>query len=291
MADRPVLTQGAFDTLNVPFWDAHAGVYRCYSRDYTEHRANPFHGIRTIQSCTSKDFLHWSDPEPNRYADGVPLEQFYTNSVVPCPGAEHLLLSFPKRFVPERKKIAAHGEPGVSDTVFMTSRDGVHWDRTFLEAWLRPGPDPRNWTDRSNMVAAGIAVTANNEFSLYASEHYRWPDSRLRRLVVGRHRFAGVQAGAAGGTLVTEPLTFTGNKLVINASTSAAGALRFALLEADGASIAGYAAQDMDAWFGDEFEADIRWRGGGLAKLQGRPVRLRAELCDADLHALRFAGA
>lgn len=289
VANKPIISKGAFDTLNVPFWDAAAGVYRCYIRNYTRHADKAFSGVRTIESCTSQDFFHWSDPQHNLYAPGVPLEQFYTNSVAPCPGAEHILLSFPKRFVPGRKKVASYGEPGVSDGVFMTSRDGVHWDRTFLEAYLRPGADERNWTDRNNMIARGIAVTGENEFSLYASEHYRWPDNRLRRLVVGRHRFASVRAGAAGGSMLTRPFTFTGSRLVVNASTSAAGYIRFAIADDTGRDLPGFAMGDCSEWFGDEFDAEIAFTGGSLAALQGRPVRLRVELRDADLFALKFA--
>ena len=106
-------------------------------------------------------------PEPNHYAPGTPTEHFYTNAVRPCPGAPHVLLSFPKRFVPERTKLAGYKEPGVSDAVFMSSRDGLSWSRLFLEAWLRPGPDPHNWTQRSNMPAWGILHLDLAEFSMY----------------------------------------------------------------------------------------------------------------------------
>jgi hypothetical protein len=46
------------------------------------------------------------------------------------------------RFVPERCKNTEgmdYPGDGISDAVFMSSRDGVHWDRTFMEAWLRAG--------------------------------------------------------------------------------------------------------------------------------------------------------
>lgn len=35
----------------------------------------------------------------------------------------------------------------------MSSRDGVHWDRRFLEAFVRPGRDRRDWVHRNRMVA------------------------------------------------------------------------------------------------------------------------------------------
>ena len=44
----------------------------------------------------------------------------------------------------------------------------------------------RNWTERNNMPAWGIIDTPGDAmtFSMYISEHYRWPTNRLRRLTV-----------------------------------------------------------------------------------------------------------
>ena len=108
-----------------------------------------------------------------------------------------------------RKKLADAKEPGVSDAVFMSSRDGVNW--TPPATWLRPGPDPHNWTDRNNMPAWGIVQTSPNEFSMYVSEHYRWPDNRLRRVTVRRHGFVAAHADAKGGEFTTPVLKFAGS--------------------------------------------------------------------------------
>ena len=281
----PVMTRGAFDSLNVAFWDSVASAYRCYSRAWT---GGGYAGFRAIQSATSSDFVHWAEPVMNRYADGVPMEHFYTNATVPCPGAEHILLSFPKRFMPARTKLSGYAEPGVSDAVFMSSRDGIHWDRTFLEAWLRPGLDQRNWTQRSNMPAWGIVETGD-EYSLYVSEHYDWPDCRLRRVTVPRHRFASIHAGAREGTAVTRPLILSGKELVLNYATSAAGSVRIELLAEDGSPIPGFAASDFQTLYGDEMDAVVRWSGKPIAEVGTRPVRFRFLLADADIYAFRVA--
>jgi hypothetical protein len=222
---EPVMTKGAFDSLNLAFWDPARGRYTCYSRIF-EHK------VRAVQSVPSADFVTWGDGIPNRYAAGVPYEHFYTSATLPCPEAEHLLVAFPKRFVTDRKKVAEHKTPGVSDAVFMSSRDGQFWDRTFLEAWVRPGPDPKNWTDRNNMPAWGIVESAPGEWSMYISEHYRWPDCRIRRLTLPRHRFAAMHAGARGGEFTTPPLVISGSRLVVNYATSAAGAIHVELQDA-----------------------------------------------------------
>ncbi len=283
LQETPVLTDGAFDSLNTAFWDEMAGVYRCYSRYWSEAGS-----VRAIQHCTSKDFVHWSKPEPNRYAEGTPYEHFYTNATRPCPGAPHFLLSFPKRFVPERTKLPGYKEPGVSDAVFMSSRDGVNWSRTFLDAWVRPGRDPKNWTQRSNMPASGIVQLTDDEFSIYISEHYQWADNRLCRLTVRKHGFASVHAENSGGEFTTRPLTFTGKNLLLNYATSAAGSVQVEIQDSTGQSISGYALTDMPPLYGDELAAPVTWKAGSdLSALVGKTVRFRFVMKDADLYSLQ----
>ncbi len=281
MKEEPLELPGAFDSLNVAFWDPHAGMYRCYSRIFHD-------GCRAVQSSVSTDFLEWSPPVPNIYPEGTPRTQMYTNATVVCPGAEHILLAFPKRFVEERRKLPDATAPGVSDAIFMSSRDGVHWDRTFLEAWVRPGRDPLNWSHRNNMPAWGIVQTAPDEFSMYISEHAGFPTTRLRRLTVRRHGFASVNAGAEGGEMVTRAFTFSGDDLILNYSTSAAGSVRVEVRDAAGQPVPGFSLEDAPELFGDETDAVYRWgEGRRLGELKGGPVRLRFLLQDADLFSLR----
>jgi hypothetical protein len=273
MKDTPVITKGAFDSQNLAFFDTTRNRYTCFSRIFINK-------VRAVQSNHSADFLTWTEPVPHVYAEGVPWEHFYTSATVPCPTAPHLFLSFPKRFVPSRKKVPEHEGPGVSDAVFMSSRDGVNWDRPFLEAWVRPGPDLKNWTDRNNMTANGIIESSDTEWSLYISEHYRHADHRIRRLSVRKQGFASMHATAKGGEFTTHPMVITGKKLVLNSSTSAAGSIKIEALDESGKVLA----TSMEI-FGDEFETDAL----DVSKLVGKTVTLRVSMKDADLFALRFA--
>ena len=289
LSDEPLPVPGAFDSLNVPLWDRTRGCYWLFSRFFTAG-AKPH--VRAIQSCTSPDFRTWTAPVPHVYAPGVPMEQFYTNATVPCPGAEHLFLSFPKRFVPDRQKDPSgmtYPGKGLSDAVFMASRDGVHWDRTFMEAWVRPDEEPQNWTHRGNMPAVGIFELRPGEWSMYISEHYGWATSRVRRLTMRRHGIASLAAGYAGGEALTHPLTFDGARLHLNLATSAVGGVRVEVQELDGRAVPGFALADMEPLYGNELDAVVTWKGGAdLAALRGRPVRLRLWLKDADVFSLRF---
>ncbi|GAA3408093.1 hypothetical protein ACFFNY_12150 [Paenibacillus hodogayensis] len=284
LQDEPVMTDGAFDSQNIAFWDGEAGQYRCYNRYFTSD------GIRGVQSALSSDFIHWGPQRRNTYSYGAPMEHFYTNATIPCPQVEHLYLSFPMRFVPERKRVAGHGERGVSDAVFMTSRDGTTWDRTFMEGWVRPGLDERNWTDRNIMPAYGC-VESDTEFSFYIGEHYRFDSVRLRRVAVRKHGFASVQADYAGGEMTTKPLLTTGERLELNFSTSAVGSVQVEVADESGRALNGLSFDDMEPLYGDSLQETVVWSSGtSLRGLEGRPIRLRFRLKDADVYSFRMKG-
>lgn len=293
--DSPLDIPGAFDSANVPLWDPIIGKYRLFSRFFEQDRR------RAIQSCTSDDFIHWSPPVPHQYEENAPVEQFYTNATVAIPGAEHILLSFPMRYVAERTTplddISAmdypgNGQPGmagITDAVMMSSRDGVHWQRPFPEAWLRPGLDERNWTHRNTTPAIGILPLRETEWSMYVSEHYGWPDNRLRRLSLRPWGLGSIHADYRGGGVITRPLSFDGAELRLNFSTSAVGSVRVELQDAAGQAIPGYTLDEMLPIYGDQLDRPVAWKNGSrVDALAGQPVRLRFELKDADVFSFRF---
>ncbi len=287
MQDEPIISDGKFDSQNVAFWDGERNLYVAVYRDFTQ-------GVRTIKTATSKDFLHWTPGEWAEFGDAPP-EHLYTNATIPYFRAPHIYLAFPKRFMPWRALVDEPPHGGISESVFMSSRDGLHWNR-FLEAFIRPGRDPRNWVHRTNAVSRGLAETAPGEISLYVARHYTYPTNHLERMVVRTDGFVSVHAGYHGGELVTKPLIFQGSRLVLNYSTSAAGSIRVEVQDADGDPIPGFALEHSPVIYGDEIEGEVRWQRpqgrtdrNPLARLAEKPVRLRFVLRDADLYSMRFA--
>lgn len=125
---------------------------------------------------------------------------------------------------------------------------------------------------------------------MYISDHYQWADNRIRRLVIPRHRFASVNAGARGGEFTTRPVKFAGDRLTLNYSTSAAGSVQVELQDEAGRPLPGYTLADSVLFFGDELSEEVRWKSGeDLSLLAGKPVRVRFVLKDADVYAMRFA--
>jgi len=281
LADHPVITKGAFDSQNLAFFDELRGQYVAFFRDFAR-------GVRTVKTCRSKDFITWTEPEWCDYGKAPP-EHLYTNATVPYFRAPHIYLSFPKRFMETRTKDPKHPDHGISDGLLMSSRDGLHWER-WEEAFLRPGLDPKNWTDRNMMIAWGLVPSSPEEISLYWTEHYSFDTCRLRRGTIRTDGFVSVYAGMSGGELVTRPLRFTGNRLVVNYSSSAAGSLRFQLEDQAGKPFPGFEMAASEVLFGDEIAHEVKWRkGSDLAALAGKPVRLRVSLQDADLYSFVFA--
>ncbi|MBT4498006.1 MAG: hypothetical protein HOC74_09815, partial [Gemmatimonadetes bacterium] len=178
---------------------------------------------------------------------------------------------------------------GVSDIVLMSSRDGLHFDRSFMEGFVRPGPDPGNWHERAVYMERGILQTSPEELSLYGMENWRLPTVCIRRYGLRTDGFVSVHAGYAGGTFTTRPLTFSGKELELNYATSAVGFVKVEIQDESGSPIPGFSLEESAETYGDEIEGTINWGGSeSLDSLAGKPLRLRFELKDADLYAFRF---
>jgi hypothetical protein len=291
LRDEAVITGGGFDSLNVAFWDAVRKEYVCYFRAGRD-------GFRSVRRCTSPDFLRWGESQWLDFGT-TPPEHLYTNAIRPYVRAPHLYLGFPLRFVPDRKTVGPDRRPidGVSDGVFMSSHDGLRWYRTFMEAFIRPGPDPLNWggAHGNSCPAWGILQTSDTELSIYWSEHVgNWPVDRgsvprLRRGTLRLDGFASLHAGYAGGQAVTRPLRFEGSRLVINYATSALGSVKVELQDAEGRPLPGFDLANAVELYGDELARTVPWKDGtDVHPLAGKPVRIRFVLKDADVYTLRF---
>jgi len=287
MSDKPVITKGALDSQNLAFWDTVRGCYVDYHRQGRN-------GKRDIMTCTSPDFLDWTEPKFLEYP-GAPSEHLYVNQIQPYYRALHIYLGFPKRFVPSRKSPIGHPLPGVSDAILMSSRDGETFHR-WQEAFVRPGPQTDRWVCRNNLVAWGLVETkshfdgAPDELSLYVVEgYYQGESCRVRRHTMRVDGFVSASAPLIGGELLTKPLRFDGDRLSVNFSTSAAGSIRVELQDAAGKPIPGFTLADCNLQFGDRLDRTVSWKAGpDVSKLAGNPVRLRFELKDADLYSFRF---
>ena len=303
------LHRNAFDALNVVFWDSFRKKYVIFFRDSDRgphpkasgpayrHQGSPVlnYGNRSFKFASSDDFINWSSPQWVDFGD-APAEHLYTNSATAYFRAPHIYLAFPKRFVPWRSISPRALAPGASEMVFLSSRDGLRWDRRFMEAFVRPGRGKRNWMPRTNMAAVGLVQTTPDTISLYLTRHYTSPSLHLERMTLRTDGFVSVHAGYEGGELLTKPLIFEGEKLVLNFATSAAGSIRVEIQDASGNPLPGFALDASPLIFGDDVEQTVQWDRTHsrktseemLRRVSGTPVRLRFVMKDADLYSLRF---
>lgn len=286
------------DSQNVPVWLPDEQCYAIYLRTWTNDKpgdATLLKGIRTVARSTSTDFVNWTKPERMTFG-GTAIEDLYTNATTPYFRAPHHIISLPFRFAPTTKvlsdeELTQYGVNntmwvGVSDAVFMSSRGGNAYDRTFMQSFIRPGLDGHNWAARSNVASAGIAQTGDNEMSVYVLRAYATPDVHMERMKLRLDGFTSLQANYEEGTIVTKPIILQGNYLTLNFSTSSVGHVKVAVLDENDQVIDGFGPAQMRPMIGDKIDARVMWgQSSSIARLQGKKVKLRFTLKDANLYS------
>lgn len=318
---RVLADDGAYDSLNVAFWDETQGQYYLYYRGvhgegtengkWAQGAEDAAHTtvVRDIRVRTSPDFINWDKPKMLQFGEESQDIELYTNNVQKYYRANHIFLGFPTRYIDRhnepasfphlpdyehrRRYIRLAGRTGtvMTDTAIMTSRDGVHF-RRWDDAFMTPGPErSNNWYYGDGYLCYGMAETPSpipgepKELSLYMPVNYRAGDVILRRYALRLDGFFSWHCGFAGGKVITKPLTFTGDSLSMNFATSAFGSVRIRILDTEGNPIAGY---DSGNHFGDSIDRPVAFEKP-LSPLAGQPVRLEISLKDADLYSFLFS--
>lgn len=196
--------EGSLDSVNTVFYNMETATYQAFIRHFHPQSVPNEPWIRDIRFCESKE-IYPSDGKPWPVAQRLQYDcttdwQMYINSIMKYYRAHHVYIGFPSRYVQRRQWTENYDELcgrekrqerlkmsdsryalAVTDTLFMTSRDGLHWKR-YPEAFLRPGPEhPQNWVYGSVYFSNGIVETksahegCDNEISFYCIEN-RWSD-------------------------------------------------------------------------------------------------------------------
>ena len=295
IGDSPIFTKGIFDSQNVVFWSVSEKLYVCYFRTWS---GPEFTGFRTISRTTSKDFTHWSEPERMDFGYTA-LEHLYTNQTHAYFRAPQIYISIAARFMPNRQVITAEQADALnvnpsyfndcSDVIFMTSRGGNKYDRTFTQAFIRPGIGLENWVSRSNYPALNVVQTGKDEMSIYVQQNYAQPTAHLNRYSLRLDGFSSLKGSNVGGEMITKLLTFDGKQLSINFATSAAGEIAVEIQDKTGNAIPGFSIDECQILIGNEIDRVVNWKNGtDISLLAGKEIRLRFKLKDADLYSIKF---
>lgn len=309
------------DTLNVAFWNEKKGVYELFGRGghATAKGADRegTMGTRDVQRTWSKDFRTWDRPKQIEFEGDVEDCGLYTNCVEPYPRKPGTLVGFPTRYVErlggwtdnynhlpdlEARKYRISTYPKrwvgdirygktITDCIFMFARDGGKF-RRIDEAYLRPGPEHgRNWQYGDCYPARGLIETPGRrgddpEYSQFVSVGH-WSDGGkdLDRYAIRVDGFCSYRAkynNRKPYLLTTKRVTFSGEEMRINFSTSARGGLYVTIRNEAGRSIT------TDEIFGDAIDRPVGFRDGKVADFAGKPVTIEFRMSDADLYSFRF---
>ncbi len=318
---RVLADDGAYDSLNVAFWDEAEKKYYLYYRGVhgegsvngkwapTEDVAMHNKLVRDVRVRTSTDFRSWSEPKMIRFDPPREDAELYTNQVQKYYRARHMFLGFPTRYVDRyrdarnyprlpdwdhrQRLIKKWGRSGtaMTDTMIMTSRDGLNFRRT-EEAWLTPGIERDcNWYYGDCYFCYGMAETeadlpgAPREISMYVGCDYRVKPIKLFRYAIRLDGFFSWHCDYEPGRVLTKPIVFDGDRLAINFGTSAAGYVRICLLDEDSNALEGY---DSGNLFGDSVERTVDFEAP-LSALAGKEIRMEITMRDAELYSFQFS--
>lgn len=238
-----------------------------------------------------------------------PGTDIYVTKAVKYPWAPDAYLAFPAVYFhydedgPLTRQILGREErkrgSGVVEVQLAVSRDGLDWKRYPRPAYVPIGFDGSN---RIHMLfmTHGL-VRRGNEIWQYVGGHggngigyhsawIKGSPSPLWRMVQRLDGFVAAEGDYTGGWLVTRPLIFEGDRLVLNIDTGAVGYAQVGFLDANGAPIPGFTVDECIYINGDFLEAEVEWlkKGTDVSELAGRVVQLVFRLRGARLYAMQF---
>ncbi len=191
-----------------------------------------------------------------------------------------------------------HG--GFHQVQLVCSRDLRHWERLGeRRPFLDSSPLGAGAYDLTCIIGPSWPVVRGEELCFYytglkyyggeVDERFTRPEfnvlprdpdkGAICLAVLRRDGFISLDAGDRPGTLLTQPFRLTGKTLFVNVD-AAKGALRAEVLDAAGDVVA--ASEPLE---GERTRAQVEWRQGDLADLQGEQVSLRFTLRNAHFYS------
>ena len=234
-----------------------------------------------------------------------PGVDIYVPKCLKYPWADDAYVAFPVVYFhyhgdgPKARR--ALGEPerergsGPLETQLAVSRDGIHWHRYPRPAYVGIGKHD-DMDLKKVYMAHGLARRGDEIWLFYVgSEQYhsawtRGGKDAVFKAVQRLDGFVSADTPYTGGTLVTRPLTFIGNRLVLNIDTGAAGYAQVEVRDNAGNPIRGFELDDCVYINGDFIDKEVEWlhTGRDLGELAGTPVQLVFHMHCSKLYSMQF---
>lgn len=305
---------GGWDTQSIIFRDPAQSTYLMFTRfwhSYRHQTAPEPENYRCIRRLESIDLIHWNqqsvvmspnDTDKSLYPTppGQPPVDYYGAAVFPYGDLTVMLTQAFWHWQPR-----PDGQEGLAPASFDV-RLAVSTDtKTFhrignWKPFMGPGPDghfdSRYVWALPNPIAMGdelwfYYVGSNRDHDDHLDPHAKGQlKSGIGRAVLRRDGWVSADADLTGGQLITPPVTFSGNRLELNASTGGGGSIQVELLTENNHPIPGFSKQQCRLITGNSVSLPVSWNSNSkLANLAGKTIRLRFHLKDCQLYAFRFS--
>ena len=314
--DERINSYAAYVRRNLrPFASQGRSVARCESKKLS--RFPDVEDCSVVLGFDAEDPKHYDPVNKTK----IQVADFYTNGTFKYPWAQDAYYMFPSEYFHYMTflKDFRKGQPvnaGSLDARFAASRDGIDWKRYDRRAFVDLGMKGE-WDSRSIYMAYGVVPgISESEMSMYyygsntlhgwdREDQHRERNKRILRraggapetevhgigrLVIRRDGFVSIKADYTGGEFLTPVLSFKGDELVLNVDTSGVGQVQVEILDENNKPIPGYTLEDCDQIYtANEINHIVKWNGEStVAKLAGKPIRLRFVMRDANLYAFQF---
>jgi len=206
--------------------------------------------------------------------------QVYRTRAIKYPWAPDAYLAFIWRMAP--------GE--IRTTDLGVSRDGTNWTTYADLGMYMPTGGSFNGETIVERLAHGGLIRRGDEIWQYAdfgTGPHGTDEEFFVRVSQRLDGFVSLDAGETVGTIVTRPLVFCGNQLVLN--VLAGGFLKVAVLNEAGQALSGFDITDCGPIVTDSVRQVVRWNGDSdVGSLSGAVVRLKFEMQNTKLFAFQF---
>jgi len=269
--DHGVIMDQCYDSTTV-HWDPAGQKWIASAKIFRD-------GKRARGYAESKDFFHWSDTYFMATVDerDAPDDQMYAMIVFRYESVYVGLLR------------VLHVESDVVDIQLATSRNAKSWDRPLRTPFIPCSPEKGTWDYGNNSPSTDPPIRVGDELWFYYSgrgtTHGEAPNTGAIGLATLRpDGFVSMDAAEEDGVLTTKPCLLQGARLYVSADAHG-GSLRAELLDEAGGVIEPFSSHHCAPIDSDSIQAPLNWgEAGGLAALEGRPVRIRFHLTNAKLY-------
>ncbi len=265
------------------------------ARAYLEH-ADPEQAIslahRLRNAHGDKHVLFWFTPDTKekRRSDYPVCEPGIYN--FDAIAYESIMLGLYSQWQgPENDVCKRHMIPKHNEIQLGYSRDGFHFYRPVHDAFAGVSNEKDAWNYGNMQSVNGTPLIVGDRLYFYFSGRRKndtWWDAGLSTgaAFLRRDGFASLDAHD-DGYIETEPLTFTGKYLFVNAQVQ--GTLLASVLDCNGHEIPGFTKEDCIGFTGDSTKKMLCWQGGNELPDIKEPVRFLFTMKQGSLYAFWVA--